>query len=429
MAATSPGIPVDDRAAADAQPCPADFAYARGSARPTLRWLRGLARGLLGADLCPPDDAIARILADLHAGDPVAERFVDAVLRGPDGARAGREIMNRALAEGISAVSEAPEAMRALFAEFEEVPAWVDRALVEEGAAIWRRWGTTLFAVAGATTLEIYTESAVALPLSLTGGYAGDKALHRFLETVRFWIDVSQPGALFRIGSAGRSTAMRVRVMHVSVRRRVASHPEWDARRWGLPISQTYMVLTLMGGSIGPALAMWALGQPTTPHEIRALLHFQRYLGHLLGVRPRWYPETVREGIQMLAVPMLARTYTAGEHGAELIESFPRAFEPRPGLRGIARIEAILDHRLMEGYSLLFTSRRARRGLAMPPLRRLAHPLVRIPFTWAREVVRRVVPGFDRLIERRACAERERWFRARMEGREARFEAGAPLRR
>ena len=102
----------------------------------------------------------------------------------------------------------------------------------------------------------MYTESAVATPLSLAGGYAGDNALRRFLETTRFWMDVSEPGALFARGSAGRRTAMRVRVMHVSVRRRVAEHAEWDAARWGLPISQAYMMLTLLGGSVAPALIM-----------------------------------------------------------------------------------------------------------------------------------------------------------------------------
>lgn len=72
---------------------------------------------------------------------------------------------------------------------------------------------------------------------------------------------------------------------------------------------------------------------------------------------------------------------------------------------------------------------RARCGLEMPPLRRLAYPLARIPFTRAREVARRLIPGFARRVERAACVERERWFAARMGDREARFEAGAPLRR
>ncbi len=54
-----------------------------------------------------------------------------------------------------------------------------------------------------AGTLEMYTESAVALPLAFAGGYAGDKALNRFLETARFWIDLSTPGALLTPGSRG----------------------------------------------------------------------------------------------------------------------------------------------------------------------------------------------------------------------------------
>jgi hypothetical protein len=222
---------------------------------------------------------------------------------------------------------------------------------------------------------------------------------------------------------------MRVRVMHVSVRRRVAEHPEWDMARWGLPISQTYMALTLMGGSIAPALAMWSLGHPTTPSEIRALLHFQRYLGHLLGARPRWYPSGVRESLQMLATPMASRTFTAGRHGAELIESFPRAFAPDPALRGRARLRAAYEHRLMEGYTMLYTSRRARRGLSMPSAATVAVPLARIPLTLAGQLAGRVLPPVGRLLEARARRDREAWYGRRMHGREARFDASAALRR
>ncbi len=86
--------------------------------------------------------------------------------------------------------------------------------------------------------------------------------------------------------------------MHVSVRRRVSEHPDWQADRWGLPISQAYMLLTLMGGSVGPAIAMWPLGYLTSRRDIEALLHFQRYMGHLLGVRASTpYPTGLRDGI------------------------------------------------------------------------------------------------------------------------------------
>lgn len=175
---------------------PTDFAYWEALDRPSITRARRLCQRVLRFDPVPDARTVAALAQDMHSGDPVAERFVDEVFFGPDGYAAGRRLLDRALEHGIDAIPDAPAAMRELFAEFETIPDWVDPALVERGAAVWRRWGTDLFAVAGAGTLEMYTESAVALPLAFAGGYAGDKALNRFLETARFWIDVSTPGAL-----------------------------------------------------------------------------------------------------------------------------------------------------------------------------------------------------------------------------------------
>lgn len=411
--------------------CPTDFRLADALARPQTARIRKLFKALLRFDPVPEQAVMDDFLRDMWTGDPVAEAFVDEVFFGPDGPRAGRNLLDRAMAEGIDALEDVPPSMQTLFAQFEDVPDWVDRDLVEQGAAIWRRWGTDLFRVAGAETLEMYTESAVAVPLSLAGGYAGDNALRRFLETTRFWMDVSEPGALFQTGSAARTTAMRVRVMHVSVRRRVAEHPEWDAEKWGLPISQGYMMLTLMGGSVAPSLIMWGLGYQTTPTEIRALLHHQRYLGHILGVHPRWYPSSIREGLQIVFLSALGRSYTAGPHGAELIESFPRAFAPQDkGMSLRRKLAAHYEHQLICGYVGMLMAPNTRLRHDMPPLLpSVLLPLARFPFIAAKEVVRRTVPGADAFFDRRARARREAWYREQMDGREAAFDASSGLRR
>ncbi len=95
--------------------------------------------------------------------------------------------------------------MRALFGEFEQLPDWVVPELVEEGAAVWRRWAYALGALGNAGTNDTYTEGWLAVPLSLSGGYAGQRALHRYLETSRWWIEVCRPGALLTPGSLGRN--------------------------------------------------------------------------------------------------------------------------------------------------------------------------------------------------------------------------------
>jgi hypothetical protein len=420
----------DPSTAPSAGVAPTDFRYWPARQEPGVRAARAVAKRVLGFDLCPPDEAMERFIGDMWVGDPVAERFVDEVFFGELGARKGRNLLDQALAGGIDTIPDAPESMRKLFEQFEAVPDWVDRELVEEGARIWRRWGTDLFNVAGAETLEMYTESAVATPLSLAGGYAGDAALRRFLETTRFWMDVSEPGALFRIGSDGRGTAMRVRVMHVSVRRRVAQHEEWDAAKWGLPISQAYMMLTLLGGSVAPAMLMYPLGYPTTGREMRALLHYQLYLGHLVGVFPSYYPTSVKEAIQLLFATSIGRTYTSGRHGAELIESFPRAFTPKPGLKGRAKWTARYDSTLINGMVAMMMAPATRRRYELPPaLPGVAVVLARTPLIATRELASKAVPALGARFERRAVTKREAWYAEQMDGREAAFEAASHLRR
>lgn len=396
------------------------------------RWLgtvRRVAVKTTGRDLFPTEEQIRTFAEDMFRSDPVAERFVDEVY-GELGAPAARALLDKALTEGLDSIDNPPTAMKALFEEFETVPEWVDPAMIAEGEAIWRRWGTSLFSVAGGITLEMYTEAAVATPLSLAGGYAGDNALRRFLETARFWIDVSEPDALLTPGSAGRATAMRVRVMHVWVRRTVAEHPEWDTERWGVPISQSYQLLTLLGGSVVPAMALWMVGVQTSLREIRVLLHYQRYLGHLLGVRTQWYPSTIADSLRLLALVNATRSYDSGPHGAELIGSFPAAFAPRDGHSGLRRLREMYNARIYAAYSALFMMPWTRRGYDMPSaLPGIVWIVVRLPLVTVVETARRVCPPVSRFHERLMRRHRENWHAAQMEGREATFDTGRGLRR
>ena len=203
---------------------------------------------------------------------------------------------------------DAPASMVRLFEEFEQDPVWLDLAEAERGARAFRRFGPSGFSFAGVETLLAYTENSVVQPLLLTGEYAGNTALKRFMETARFWIDVSEPGGLAS-GSPGRATAMRVRVMHVFVRRHLSEHEDWDADAWGVPISQSDALTTLLAGCFTPGLAMHLLGYRSTGDDMRAMMHFWRYVGHLMGVQPRWYPQTLREATQVMAYDAALRGY------------------------------------------------------------------------------------------------------------------------
>src|SRR5690348_11155504 len=267
------------------RPSGAPTAFRYPDTSPRRARLRSAAKRLSGVHVMPTDDVARAFIAGLTVGDPVAERFVAETYHGELGARRARDLVEQAQRRGIDSVPDAPESMRALFAEFEQQPDWLDPDLVEQGAAVWRRWAYALGALGNAGTTDTYTEGWLAVPLSLSGGYAGQRALHRYLETSRWWIEVCRPGALLTPGSPARNISLHVRIMHVSVRDRVKNHPEWDAARWGLPISQSAMLLTLLGGSVAPAVGLYLLGHLTSRHEMAAVLHFNRYCGHLVGVR------------------------------------------------------------------------------------------------------------------------------------------------
>lgn len=392
--------------------------------------VRARVKRVTGFDLFPDESVAIEYGRLLDTGDPVAERFVDETFLGPLGPERSREILNRALAGSVDDVPDAPESMRELFAEFESVPDWVNQELVEQGAAVWRRWGYTLGSIGNAGTLDAYTEASLAVPLSLSGGYAGDSALNRYLETSRWWIEVCRPGAALMPGSLGRRISMQVRVMHVSVRRRVAEHPEWDTERWGLPISQAEMMLTLLGGSVGPGLGLYALGYITSPAEITAALHFNRYLGHLVGMRSDIFPETIADGIRMLFLFDATRSYDSGAIGAELVESFVPAFAPLPHYRGAQRLRAQMHLHVQAAYARLFMLPANRRRYRLPsPWLGLAVLLLRVPLIVALEVARRVSPTVDRAWQRASVRAWERWLAWSSQRKPAQFKAAEPLRR
>ncbi|MDB4963601.1 MAG: hypothetical protein JWP01_3600 [Myxococcales bacterium] len=401
---------------------PGEFRYWDHLERPNVRRVRAIAKRILGFDPAPPDDVVRMLAAMYYDADPACEAFVDDVYLA-HGTTTGRAMLERALSDGVDAMPDAPASLHALFADLDRDPPWVDWDRVERGARAFRRYGTAVFRFAGAITLEGYNENSVAKPLALTGAYTGASTRRRFLETAAFWIAVSEPGGL-KPGAPGRGSALRVRVMHVFVRRKLLSHAAWDLDAWGVPISQADALLTLMGGSFAPGLAMHLLGYLPSRADIEAMMHFWRYVGHLMGVRPRWYPTTLRDAAQLSFVTFVKGARLSGDDGRTLCRSYALAFRPDPdaSLSLRARLTAELEHRIHLAYTQLFVTPRSHRNYGLPPAGPwILAPLIVAPLTAASEIARRLVPGVDAVIDRLARRRRARWFARHMAGRTAEY--------
>ncbi len=402
---------------------PSEFRYFERVERRGPRTLRSVSKALFGFDPGLPEEKARTFASMYYDADPLAEAFVDEVYEGL-GREEGRRILERAIADGTDSIEDAPESLIRLFEDIEEDPAWVDWALVERGAKVFRRWGTSVFRFAGAITLVAYSESSVAKPLALTGAYAGEKAKGRFLETAVFWIAVSEPGAL-RPGGAGRASALRVRIMHVFVRQRLKDHPEWDLDAWGVPISQADALLTLMGGSVGPGIALKAMGYRPSTEDIEATMHFWRYVGHLMGVRPRFYPATVGEALQLLFLTMFKGAHRAGEDGVRLCQSYIAAFTPDTAEDAPwpQRLRDTLESGVHRGMTRFFLPGPLYRANRLPSVGPWAlYPLLCFGPIFLAETLRRNVGALDDIADRIARAQRSRWLTYHLPDRRAEYD-------
>jgi hypothetical protein len=408
---------------------PAEFAaYWQALERPGVKRQRALALRFLGFDAVPSEERVREFAHGCYDADPIAEAFVDEVYLGRS-ANEGRRMLDQAIAGGVDSVPDAPESMRRLFEESEREPEWLDRDRMLLGAKTFRRLGPAAFSFAGASTLLAYTENSIVKPLALTGTYAGDTALNRFMETARFWIDTTEPGGL-EPGAQGRATAIRVRVMHVFVRRRLLRHPEWNLAAWGVPISQSEMIIPLLDGSLATGFALKLMGHRTTMAEIDAMVHFWRYVGHIMGVQPRRFPETVVESIQLSMMYMLKRSYLAGDDGRELVESYPRAFVPKSagGIRKRVRDE--INYRAQLGYTRFFLPGRFYRRYDMPqPWPWALHPLAQAPVNFVASTLARHSSAGDALLDRYQRWRRETWWHNEMGDKRSHFQAAEQFRR
>lgn len=409
---------------------PSEFHYWENLPTPRIQRARKVFRRVFGFDPDLPEDVINTYAASYYEADPVAEAFVDEAYINGDPVK-GRAMLDLALEKGIDAVEDAPESLRRLFAERDQAPEWLNMEQVRRGAKIFRRFGPELFNFFGAITLEGYTNNSVVKPLIFTGAYAGNGTKGRFLETAAFWIDVSEPGGL-EPGSDGWRTTMRVRIMHVFVRRRLIAHPEWNMDAWGVPISQADALVTLMAGCIAPGYFLRIAGFRTSKDEILAMMHFWRYIGYLMGVQPPWYPETVEDGLKFSFLAFASGAGKAGEDGLKLSRSFSDAFKPleKPNATMLDKVRAGLDHRIHQGFVNLFVSKKTRKRSGIPSagLWRF-YPLAGAPLVFTADTLRNHFPKLEDAMDTVTRYRRRKWLERHMEKRKAEYTAVAQFTR
>lgn len=226
-------------------------------------------------------DRVDRLGAFFSVGDPLADAAVASLAPLPREARDA--LVDDALRKGISSRPDAPPALRALFAELDHVPFWVDFARCDRGGSAFLRTGVIGGFVLGFESIVLgYCSPAGNKPLVFSGRLEADVG-RRLTETSRFVHIVSMPGGMRRHGE-GFAAAVKVRLMHAQVRRMLRLSPRWNADAWGEPINQVDSAATLMLFSYVVLDGLRKLNAPLSPEDGADLLHLWRYTGYLMGV-------------------------------------------------------------------------------------------------------------------------------------------------
>src|ERR1700733_5498854 len=237
-------------------------------------------------------DRVDRVGAYLSRVDETAVRVVAAIDEMPPGA--GWKVFDEAAARGIAQVDGAPESFRALFADVERVPVWVDWATLDRGGAVLLRAGVLGGIVLGLKSLVTgYATPAGNKPLIFSGRLA-EQAPRRLQETSRFVQATIRPGGL-RPQGEGYRISLKVRLIHAQVRRLILRSGRWDSGAWGEPVNQHDQVGTLLLFSLLVLDGLRQLGLRISSEDAEAYMQLWRYSGTLMGVDTELVPTTESE--------------------------------------------------------------------------------------------------------------------------------------
>jgi hypothetical protein len=344
------------------------------------------------------------------AGDPLADAVVAEMRTLPAGE--GRRRFEQALARGVASVPAAGPALRALFAQVDTEPCWLDRGLLARGARTVQRTG-----LAGAY--------GALIDVALMGGYLSFRppkvlvrtgeidamAPRRITETAVWWQGVTDDGGLERTAAGFRDT-LRVRLAHAHVRAAMNGRSDWDHAAWDAPINQPQLVGTLLLFSLVSLLGLRAMGFRFADREVDAVLHLWRYTGYLLGIDRDLLPASEADAWRLLWL-MAATELGPDDDSRRLGSALSRALPALHGIRGNGR-GARLAGWAVVGYhsalSRLVFGNGNGDALGLPRRRGFAALVIALAIvTFGVETARRWIPGATGLAVRLG-----QWSRRRM---------------
>ena len=244
-------------------------------------------------------------------GDKLADDALPIIL-GPAGDAGGSDLLLRlqAAAASPSAGVEVQGLWKQLLT-IDETPFHYDRAQIARGQAVFYRYGSQILASLLQFSLSAGFSSPLIARVSNLTSYlvppmsstpegeapritksSNDRTFQRLMETTQFVVDCMSGDAM-EVQHEGWRAAVRVRLLHATVRRRLLlkvrsamqhmPNPPYIEERDGIPISQEDYVATLASFSGAPLLSVMKLGVRPTLQECEDYTALWKVIGYYIG--------------------------------------------------------------------------------------------------------------------------------------------------
>ncbi len=200
--------------------------------------------------------------------------------------------------KAISENEPAPESVKKLFLQLQEIPPWFDEKVANDGARFCMRTGANgLMILRDFSLMGGYDFAYIGKPLILTGALKKG-AVKRLKDTLEFWVNVTRQDAL-KINSEAYQLIIRTRLMHSYARLKIKEKTEhWDDQNWGEPINHWDMIATYTGFSLVFMQGLKKLGIIISAEEETGLFHLWKYIGYLLGIPAHFLPENRQQAVE-----------------------------------------------------------------------------------------------------------------------------------
>ncbi|MDQ0477413.1 hypothetical protein QF004_001942 [Chryseobacterium sp. MDT2-18] len=200
--------------------------------------------------------------------------------------------------EQISENEDAPESVKNLFLQMQDIPDWFDENLANVGARFCMRTGANgLIILRDFTLMGGYDFAYISKPLIFTGALKKG-AVKRLKDTLEFWVNVTRENAL-KPNSEAYQWIVRTRLMHSYARLKIKEKTEnWDDENWGEPINHWDMIATYTGFSLVFMQGLKKLGILISEEEENGVFHLWKYIGYLLGIPVAFLPDNRQQAVE-----------------------------------------------------------------------------------------------------------------------------------